>query len=159
MHLLNPVLDIRRCLAQRSSFIPQPKKRRRTSRERSGLVLLALLCVAMVIPTSRTWIRSQLEVMARPLGIAVETAPQAMSRDAGLGAALLAYVLPVMTAVSPILNIELTLWLQGRSGRKVRLRFGEVEAEASTIAELDELLSRAKAYQDSIGAQANKFQD
>ena len=97
--------------------------------------------------------------MARPLGIAVETAPQAMSRDAGLGAALLAYVLPVMTAVSPILNIELTLWLQGRSGRKVRLRFGEVEAEASTIAELDELLSRAKAYQDSIGAQANKFQD
>lgn len=40
------------------------------------LGLLALLCVAMVIPASRTWIRSQLEVMARPLGIAIESLAQ-----------------------------------------------------------------------------------
>ncbi|MFA8325277.1 PIN domain-containing protein [Burkholderia ubonensis] len=36
------------------------------------LGLLAVLCGAMVIPASRTWIRSQLEAMARSLGISIE---------------------------------------------------------------------------------------
>lgn len=40
------------------------------------LGLLALLCIAMAIPPSRTWIRSQLEAIARPLGIAVESLAQ-----------------------------------------------------------------------------------
>jgi predicted nucleic acid-binding protein len=40
------------------------------------LGLLALLCVAMIIPASRTWIRSQLEVMTRPLGLTFESLVQ-----------------------------------------------------------------------------------
>ena len=40
------------------------------------LAALAALCVAMVIPASRNWLRSQLETMARPLGISIESLAQ-----------------------------------------------------------------------------------
>lgn len=36
------------------------------------LGMLAVFCVAMVAPASRTWLRKQLEAIAEPLGIAVE---------------------------------------------------------------------------------------
>jgi L-alanine-DL-glutamate epimerase-like enolase superfamily enzyme len=35
-------------------------------------------------------------------------------------------------------------WLQGRSGRKVRLKVGDTEAEARTVGELREMLSMAQ---------------
>ncbi|MFC5431469.1 PIN domain-containing protein [Paraburkholderia denitrificans] len=40
------------------------------------LSVLAVLCIAMVNPTSRTWLRLQLEAIARPLGIVVESLAQ-----------------------------------------------------------------------------------
>jgi hypothetical protein len=42
----------------------------------------------------------------------------------------------------------LVAWLNGRSGRKVRLKVGELEAEAPSVKELDALLERAKDIQN-----------
>jgi hypothetical protein len=39
-------------------------------------------------------------------------------------------------------------WVQARNGRKVRIKIGEVEAEASTIGEIEKLLEKAAAFQD-----------
>jgi hypothetical protein len=39
-------------------------------------------------------------------------------------------------------------WVQARYGRKVRLKIGEVEAEARTVAEVKELLKSAAKFQD-----------
>jgi hypothetical protein len=38
--------------------------------------------------------------------------------------------------------------VQARFGRKVRLKFGDVEAEARTPEEIEELLKRVSAFRD-----------
>lgn len=39
-------------------------------------------------------------------------------------------------------------WVQGRSGRKVRLKIGEIEAEGRTVDEIEQLLKKAATFQD-----------
>ena len=38
-------------------------------------------------------------------------------------------------------------WLGGRYGRKVRVKVGEVEVEANTVADIKDLLSRVEQMQ------------
>jgi hypothetical protein len=40
-------------------------------------------------------------------------------------------------------------WVQARFGRKVRLKFGDIEAEARTPEELEELLKRAAEFRNN----------
>ena len=39
-------------------------------------------------------------------------------------------------------------WIQARYGRKARIKIGEIEAEARTIEEVEELLKIAAEFQD-----------
>jgi hypothetical protein len=39
-------------------------------------------------------------------------------------------------------------WVQARNGRKVRIRIGEIEAEARSISEIETLLKKAAEFQD-----------
>jgi hypothetical protein len=58
------------------------------------------------------------------------------------------YLITLSQAVGPTLGVILVAWLQGRSGRKVRLKIGDVEAEARTTEEVESLLQRAKEFQE-----------
>ena len=42
----------------------------------------------------------------------------------------------------------LVMWVQARNGRKVRVKIGDVEAEGRSVAEIEDLLKRAAAFQD-----------
>jgi hypothetical protein len=53
----------------------------------------------------------------------------------------------------PAIAAAVTHWLQGRPGRKVRLKVGDVEIEASTSEDFERLLAEARAFQ---AAQAGK---
>lgn len=55
----------------------------------------------------------------------------------------------LIQAVSPVLTGILGAWLQSRAGRKVHLRVGDIEVEARTVEEADQLLQRAQALQAS----------
>lgn len=55
----------------------------------------------------------------------------------------------LVQAVSPILTGILGAWLQSKAGRKVRLKVGDIEVEARTVEEADQLLQRAQALQAS----------
>jgi hypothetical protein len=55
----------------------------------------------------------------------------------------------LIQAVSPILTGILAAWLQSKAGRKVRLKVGDIEVEARTVEEADQLLQRAQALQAS----------
>jgi hypothetical protein len=55
----------------------------------------------------------------------------------------------LIQAVSPILTAILGAWLQSKAGRKVRLKVGDVEVEARTVEEAEQLLQRAQAMQTS----------
>lgn len=45
---------------------------------------------------------------------------------------------------SGILATALKAWISGRMGRKVRLKSGDIEVEASSVKELESLLAKAK---------------
>jgi hypothetical protein len=51
---------------------------------------------------------------------------------------------PVITALAGYA----AAWVQARNGRKVRIRIGEIEAEARTVAEIEKLLKKAAEFQD-----------
>ena len=52
---------------------------------------------------------------------------------------------PVVAAVAAVAGA----WVQARYGRKVRVKFGDIEAEARTPEEVEELLKRAAEFKDS----------
>jgi hypothetical protein len=49
---------------------------------------------------------------------------------------------PTLAAV----GVAVAAWLQGRYGRKARLKIGDIEAEARTVEEVTELIARAKKF-------------
>ena len=55
----------------------------------------------------------------------------------------------LIQAVSPLLTGILGAWLQSKAGRKVRLKVGDIEVEARTVEEADQLLQRVQALQAS----------
>jgi len=57
------------------------------------------------------------------------------------------FAVPLAQIVSPALIALVRGWFARGTGRKVRLKVGDIEAEARTVEELDELLHRARAFQ------------
>jgi hypothetical protein len=57
-------------------------------------------------------------------------------------------------AVIGVLGTALGAWINGRSGRKVRLKVGDIEIEGRTVNEIDQLLQRAQALQ--VGQESPK---
>ncbi len=55
------------------------------------------------------------------------------------------FLLPVMQAIGPSLVAAARAWVQGRAGRKLRLRIGDTEIESSRPSELWGLLNLAVA--------------
>jgi hypothetical protein len=86
-------------------------------------------------------------------GTSITPALTVMGRMEGGVAAIASYVLHVAQAVAPILGPALGAWLQGRAGRKLRLKVGDVEVEARTPEEIEQLLQRAQAL---LAAQGEK---
>lgn len=52
----------------------------------------------------------------------------------------------VTHAILPVVGTVLGAWLTSRNGRKVRLQVGEVNAEANSVVEIQELLDRASSF-------------
>jgi hypothetical protein len=74
-----------------------------------------------------------------------------LRESAGLGALSLGvFDIKVVLSIAAPLCTALGVWLQARYGRKVRLKVGEkeVEAEAPTIEQIEELLELAKAFKE-----------
>ena len=63
------------------------------------------------------------------------------------------YALTMAPGAFPAFTGLIGAWLQARFGRKVRLKVGDVEAEASTVADVEELLERAKAFRQDSGSE------
>jgi hypothetical protein len=55
------------------------------------------------------------------------------------------FVIPLAQVIGPVLGGAAVAWLQGRAGRKLRLKVGDIEVEARTPKEIEQLLERAQA--------------
>jgi hypothetical protein len=98
--------------------------------------------------------QKELAVFSRVLrerGVKYSQRGMAFDSAEALGFPLGEYALPLATAVLGALGAACVAWLQGRAGRKVRLKIGDVEAEARTPKEVDALLKRAAEFRDDRG--------
>lgn len=65
------------------------------------------------------------------------------------GYALAEYVIKELgPAAIGVIGTAAGAWISGRSGRRVRLKLGDIEVEARTVEDVDRLLLRAQAVQD-----------
>jgi hypothetical protein len=69
--------------------------------------------------------------------------------QAGPGTLLGQFVVSIGPAFMTGIAAVAGAWLQARFGRKVRVKFGDIEAEARTPEELEELLKRVAEFRDS----------
>lgn len=59
------------------------------------------------------------------------------------GYALGQYFIPLAQIAGSIIGGALVAWVTGRAGRKLKIKVGEVELEANTAAEIDNLMAKA----------------
>jgi hypothetical protein len=64
------------------------------------------------------------------------------------------FIVHLVSAVG--LSGILSAWISAKLGRKVRLKVGDIEAEASNAKELNELLDRAREIKEQTEASADK---
>jgi hypothetical protein len=83
----------------------------------------------------------------RERGITYSQRGMVFDSAAGGGFPLGQYIIPIATGVVGAISAACVAWLNARSRRKVRIKIGDVEAEASTIKEVDALLKRAADFQ------------
>jgi hypothetical protein len=71
--------------------------------------------------------------------------------DSALQVSQIAYELQTLVnAVTPALCTAVGAWLGSRNGRKVRIKVGDIEAEAQTREDVEKLLERARGIQQEI---------
>jgi hypothetical protein len=73
----------------------------------------------------------------------IKIQPRAFAMDAvdAVGGATGEFI-AFATVLGPAIVAALGGWLAGRNGRKVKIKVGEIEAEANSVKELDEVLER-----------------
>jgi hypothetical protein len=59
------------------------------------------------------------------------------------------FIIRLAPILSPTFGKEIGAWLQGRHGRKVRVKFDDVEIEAHTPEQVETLLARLEALRQS----------
>jgi len=57
------------------------------------------------------------------------------------------FTIKLVATVGPPLGALIGAWLHARHGRKVRLKIGDIEAEAQSIDEVEKLLQQAERFQ------------
>ena len=82
----------------------------------------------------------------------IQVSPRVLVRKAaGASSSLVGeFLVPLAQAFGPTLGVVLVAWLQGRAGRKVRIKVGDVEAEARTAEEVERLMLRAQEFKEQI---------
>jgi hypothetical protein len=60
------------------------------------------------------------------------------------------FFIPIAQIIGPTLGVVIVAWLQGRAGRKVRIKTPDIEAEARTPEEIKELLQHIQEFKVSV---------
>ncbi len=126
----------------------------------AGEIDLELLRAPEDAPVNDDAIQAELSIFAKVLrdgGVAYSQFAIAMDAVDALGYPLAEFV--VKTLGSPAIGIvtaAVTGWFAGRAGRKARIKIGEVEAEARTPEEVEDLLKRAIAVLEAHNTATKK---
>jgi hypothetical protein len=86
-------------------------------------------------------------------GIRISPAFKTMDAAAGTSPGIYTGAFEIAKDALPLIAALLGAWIQARYGRKVRLKVGEIEAEAKSVEEIDELLKVAKRQAKKLSRQ------
>lgn len=64
------------------------------------------------------------------------------------------FLIPAAQIIVPALSVAAVAWMNGRAGRKLRLKVGDIELEASTQEDIDLLLAKALELKTSLMRQS-----
>lgn len=92
---------------------------------------------------------SQFYQRVRADQIRVSAVAFTMDSAGGGGGLMGEFIVPLAQVIGPVLGGAAVAWLQGRAGRKLRVKVGDIEVEARTHEEIDQLLARAQTLQAS----------
>ncbi|ABO59039.1 hypothetical protein KTD19_22650 [Burkholderia multivorans] len=81
-------------------------------------------------------------------GIRYSQRGMAFDSAAAMGYPLAEFIIKELgPAAIGVIGTAVGAWISGRHGRKMRLKIGDIEVEARTMNEVDQLLQRARALQ------------
>jgi hypothetical protein len=89
----------------------------------------------------------------RSAGVSVSPAPPKMAFDSAHPpdpSTLTDFLVTLAPQVVPVFTAIAGAWAQARFGQKVRLKVGDIEAEASTAEELERLIAHAVALKNTL---------
>ena len=78
----------------------------------------------------------------REAGVTFSQRAMAFDSAQAVGYPLGEYFLSLAGIAGPVLGVAVGAWLQGRAGRKVRLKVGDIEIEAASQEEVEALLNK-----------------
>lgn len=58
------------------------------------------------------------------------------------------FIIPLAQTVGPVVGVIVGAWLKERFGRKVRIKVGEIEAEATSVDEVTRLLAKIEEFRE-----------
>lgn len=97
--------------------------------------------------------QAELEKFKRPLneaGIRYSQRALALDSVGAHGYPLGEFALQFVTAIAPIVSGVLASWITAKYGRKVRVKFMDIEAEARSVEEVERLIDKVLAIQESL---------
>jgi hypothetical protein len=92
----------------------------------------------------------------RSAGVTFSQRGMAFDSVDALGYPIGEFIVTATQAIGPTLGVVFVAWIQGRSGRKTRLKFGDVEAEAQTEEEVRKLLDHMAEFQKAASKSSDK---
>ena len=98
-------------------------------------------------PACQTAVRAFFQQL-RDAGVIAHPVAFTMDCAGASGCLVGEFVLPFAQIAGPAIGVAVAAWLQGRAGRKLRLKVDDIEVEATTMQELEQLLEQAIAQRE-----------
>ena len=73
--------------------------------------------------------------------------------DGAAGYSVGQYVISLAQVAGPVIGVAVGAWITARSGRKLRIKVGDIELEANSPAEIDHLVAKTIALKAQLAEQ------
>lgn len=89
----------------------------------------------------------------RDAGILSAQRRMTFDADGAAGYSVGQYIISLAPVAGPVIGVAVGAWITARSGRKLRIKVGDIEMEANSPAEIDHLMAKTIALKAQLAEQ------